>query len=151
MKQPSGHVTRADSECGISRRSFLSLIAGLAGAGLLGGCAPPDEAAAPTETWSAWLLAGDDNRDAVVRLGQAYLQAYPDDADRQALSDRLAAALALHAPGDATVEAVSVPGTALETTVRDDYATGEIVSVSGWILSRTEARAYALVAMMDGV
>ncbi|MGD8843456.1 MAG: hypothetical protein PVJ83_08280 [Gammaproteobacteria bacterium] len=149
MNEEFSQAVRTGTGCGISRRAFLqSVVVGLAaGASLLAGCTPPDGGEEEPQTWAAWLLAGGDNRDAVVRFGQAYLQAYPDERDRSALSRHVDAALAAQLPGGGQAEGGS--GEALATAVHDDYATGEIVMVSGWILSRTEARAYALVALMD--
>lgn len=148
MSEEFSQAVRTGAGCGISRRVFLqSMVVGLAGASLLAGCAPPDDGDEAPQTWSAWLLAGGDNRDAVVRFGQAYLQAYPDERNRQALSRHLDTVLAARLPGGGQAEGGS--GEALATAVHDDYATGEIVMVSGWILSRTEARAYALVALKE--
>ena len=45
-----------------------------------------------------------------------------------------------------TADAGQIAG-ALQRLVRQDYARDQVVSVAGWVLSVTEARLYALVAM----
>jgi hypothetical protein len=77
--------------------------------------------------------------DGVVRLGRAYLADHPKEAHRAELVARVPAL-------DPGVDVRSqLP--ALAGQVEQDFAADRIVSVSGWQLSRTEARAAALVAL----
>lgn len=39
--------------------------------------------------------------------------------------------------------------TALESEIRKQFVTGDVVRVEGWILSRTEVRIYAMVALRN--
>jgi hypothetical protein len=131
-----------------TRRSFLlGALAGVAGAGILG-CTGPEDSGSALQKWSAWLLGGDPaSRDAAVRLGMAYLRAYPAEGDRRALLvaiDRVISAN-LESGDLASADAPQV-GAALERAVRAEYAAGKVVMVEGWVLSVTEARLYAAVA-----
>ncbi len=88
---------------------------------------PPD----PTSSLSAALVA----------VGGRYLEEFPEEADR----DRLLAALT---PLDGRVP--ERPGQALqvlEAQAEADHEAGEVVTVDGWLLSRTECRAAALYAL----
>jgi hypothetical protein len=134
---------------GCTRRSFL--LAALAvplGAGVLAGCTAPKDGDTALQKWSAWLLGNNANHDAVVRLGKAYLQAYPAERDRSALLadiDRLISAN-LETGNLEAAELLQV-GAALERAVRAEYAAGKVVTVEGWVLSLTEVRLYAAVAL----
>jgi hypothetical protein len=128
------------------RRFLLSSLAGLlVGAGPWGNC-PASETRDPRSEPPEWLeLIGD--RDAVLRFGDAYLRSYPEESQLSALVSEIEEPI----PGDgesdksAVSQAVSVG--MLERRVRDDYRRGEVVSVSGWLLSRTEARLYGAAAL----
>lgn len=67
-----------------------------------------------------------------VALGRAYLQRYPDEALQSRLS-RLV-------PADPVLRS---------RQVRDDFVTGQVVTLGGWILSRTECRFCALHVLAD--
>ena len=151
MRTPSITVTSAASTTTVSRRTFLlSVLAGFAGVGMVTGCAPSGDGGAMTEQWSAWLLGDGGNRAAVVRLGGTYLQAYPGDSDVAALLRQIDEAIAAQLGQTSDAQAITPPqaGAALERAVRGEYTAGELVNVDGWMLSRTEARAYAAVASL---
>ena len=65
-----------------------------------------------------------------VALGRAYLQNYPDEASQIRLASLV--------PGDPFFR---------NCQVRADFAAGHVVSLRGWVLSRTECRYCALQAM----
>ena len=65
-----------------------------------------------------------------VALGRAYLRRYPDEASQRRLA-RLV-------PGDPVLRA---------RQVRADFAAGRVVTLGGWVLSRTECRYCALHAL----
>lgn len=79
------------------------------------------------------------HRAQAVQLGRAYLAVHRDEGS--------AAVLLRHLLGPPS------PGSAAETAqriaarIRADYVAARTVTVKGWILSRTEARLYALVAV----
>jgi hypothetical protein len=79
-------------------------------------------------------------RGSIARIGRAYLQQYPDEANRDAL---VAALPKGFASGDAH-------WSDLLDQVRRDYASGSVVTLDGWELSRTEARASALTTLPAG-
>jgi hypothetical protein len=79
---------------------------------------------------------------AVISVGRAYL----DQAPEEAHAARLRRLLDL----TAEVSAQTLPGSEKERLAMrqcEDFRTGETVLVQGWVLSRTEARLYALAAL----
>ena len=135
-------------EQGCTRRAFLlAVLAGVTGGATLtkryslaaaspGACGPP-----------AWLAGITGTRDAVVRLGRAYLKTHPAEQDSNVLAAAIDRALApeLAANARAAADPLQVIA-ALRRVVRAEYARGEFVQVQGWVLSTTEARLYGLQA-----
>ncbi len=75
----------------------------------------------------------------IARVGEAYLELVPEEASEEALTAKLPAI-------DADV-AVEPQIAVLRSRIESDFATGDVLTVDGWLLSRTEARAAALVAL----
>ncbi|MCG6866902.1 MAG: hypothetical protein LJE58_15900 [Thiogranum sp.] len=153
MKAISKTSHREPAGSGYTRRAFLlSLLTGVAGAGVLvAGCAPPADGGSAFDRWSGWLLGATGNRDAVIRVGRLYLQAYPAQGNADALLKEIDRAIAAQLDGTALEAADRARvGAALERAVRSEYARGEVVMVAGWVLSVSEARAYAAVAVLSG-
>jgi hypothetical protein len=129
-----------------SRRTVLKgLGAGgvLVGAGLVGWRLLDDdgEAAAPTTTAPPPPDPASTLGDALVAVGGRYLEVHPEEADVDVLLDELAP-LAGRVPEH--------PGQALQVLgpqAASDHVSGEVVSLDGWVLSRTECRAAALYAL----
>jgi hypothetical protein len=96
---------------------------------------PASRQAARTTTPSQANAASD----GVVVLGHAYLQANPKEADQKYLL--------AHLPGIDATRDVRSQLPALQPAVVADFTAGRVVSVEGWQLSRTEARAAAAVAL----
>jgi hypothetical protein len=79
---------------------------------------------------------------AMISVGRAYLDRVPQEANVARLRQLLDLA--------AEISAVTLPGPEKERlTLRqsEDFRTGRTVLVQGWVLSRTEARLYALAAL----
>ena len=77
------------------------------------------------------------------KLGRVYLDEFPADRDLTRLIDLLFPDLARRpAPVQATALAES-----LAKRVRQDFVDGNVVSLEGWLLARTEARICALLAL----
>lgn len=131
-----------------TRRGFLlTALLGVLGAGVLsGGCQPPADTDAAL---SSWLLSGySADRDAIARLGKAYLRAYPAEGDRNTLLAAIDKAVLAHLDGGEPASADHAqPGAVLQRTVRAEYAADSVVVVGGWVLSVTEARLYAAIAL----
>lgn len=132
---------------GGSRRSFLlTLAAGAAGGVLyINGRHWFASGEPVNRQWSDWLLDAD-NRDAVIRLGKAYRAAHPAERDTEVLADKIGKALAAVEAETPADPAAAGSAAALQRRLRDEYARDEVVQVTGWVLSITEARLYALVA-----
>lgn len=73
------------------------------------------------------------------RLGRIYLARHPDEASTAVLLRRLLGPRRLRSTADAPSR--------IADGIGSDYAAARTVIVDGWILSRTEARLFALVAL----
>ncbi len=70
---------------------------------------------------------------AVRRVGRTYLSANPAENDAERLADLLPESW-----------------DRIEAEIRGDFAVGRVVRLSGWLLSLTEARLYALASFGSG-
>ena len=78
----------------------------------------------------------------MISVGRAYLDQTPHEADAARLRQLLDLA--------AEVRASTLPDPVKERLAArqsEDFRTGQTVLVQGWVLSRTEARLYALAAL----
>ncbi len=120
-----------------SRRDFLRRALCWVALGALSGCrALAGPALAPGDASANWLRDVIGNLDSAAHFGRIYLDAYPDERDARQLFNRIENV----AQGRTDFESVSA-------AVRDDYVRGNTVSIDGWLLSRTEARLFALAAL----
>ena len=95
-----------------------------------------------------WLRSAIADQQSAARLGRAYLRTHPHQ--RQCHTLILDIERALTAQDTAIKRTADAAQTAaLQQLVRKEYAQGEVVSVAGWILSQTEARLYALAALLE--
>ena len=78
-------------------------------------------------------------------VGRTYLQRFPEEADESTLIALLLAggSKGLDLRGGSTTE--------VRQRIRQDFVEDDVVTVDGWILSRTEARLYAGAALRDGI
>ncbi len=72
-------------------------------------------------------------------VGESYLLAFPQERDVETLRRLLSADLPARGAADC-----ADPTRELRSRIRAEFAAGEVVQVSGWILSRSEARLAAL-------
>ena len=121
------------SEHHVGRRTFVGLLAagGAAGLAVTRDLARPGAARAATP-------AAAQPTDGVVVLGRAYLDEHPGEDDPDFL--------VRHLPGIDPARKVRPQLPALEPAVGRDLQAGRVVSVQGWLLSLSEARAAAAVA-----
>jgi len=123
----------------LSRRSFLLM----ALASLTAACSDTDRNTGAEPGWLAHIIG---DPEACARLGRAYLDTHPEYYRGDKLVADIQRALAKH-------DAVAITSdpqrtvTALQLLVREEYISGEVEPVTGWILSITEARLYALAAL----
>lgn len=128
----------------LTRRRFLSHAVCLVALGKIAGCSSMAFGPAPHDD-KAWLNDLIPDIEAAARLGQAYLKAHPRSASDGSLQDYLIAVLRSY-PNFATAQTDEERFAAVSTIVANDYTVGDIVNVDGWVLSRTEARIYAVLA-----
>ena len=94
-----------------------------------------------------WLRKTIADRQSAARIGRAYLDAHPEYRHCHALLTDMEQTLKRQdASVSLTADAEQTAGV-LQALLRKEYARDEVVSVAGWVLSKTEARLYALVAM----
>ena len=127
----------------ITRRRALQLVAAGGAVFAIAGVATllrnrDDDDAATAETPGTTAPRTDPlPDDPIARIGQRYLEQYPDEAD----TAELRSLIAVSGP------AATALGPALVPVATADFVNGDVVIIDGWHLSRTEARAAALVAL----
>lgn len=80
-------------------------------------------------------MLGDPDR--VRELGRRYRSMVPEEKSREALLSALREEQGLSPIGEKQ----------LEEQIREDFAHGRVVTLDGWVLSRTEARQCALFSL----
>lgn len=125
----------------MSRRGAMVAIASWVGAVGLGGLVvgagcKDDPAGAPGDLVGALACQGR----GAAELGEIYLKGHPEERD----ADRLVSLLLPDAP--AKLKRSEAMRRLKEASARE-YAADEIVTLDGWMLSRTEARVLALAAV----
>ncbi len=131
---------------GCSRRSFLLSV--VVGALAAAGCGEQD-ASRSAAALPSWLPGAVGDVDAAARIGRVYLSANPGEQNLDTLLAAIDTALSAD-PGSRESDAQRLLA-ALQRAVRSEYLRGESVNVQGWVLSITEARVYAVLALaQDG-
>jgi len=135
-----------------TRRTFLlsallSVTAGSFGAGrdALASSGPEPCVAPP------WLWKTIADRQSAARLGRAYLDANPEYSHCPTLLTTIERTLKKRGASAPVTANAEQTASALQAQLRKEYANGEVVSVAGWILSKTEARLYALVHLVTTI
>lgn len=123
----------------LTRRGFLQLVGTLVGVGGVALASPPDAADARIPRWLRELLA---DPGAMAGFGRSYLAQHPQEKDPTRLAESVRRALPETRPGEPD-DWLARANAAVEA----DYARGDTVMLTGWIISRTEARIYALAAL----
>jgi hypothetical protein len=95
-----------------------------------------------------WLWKTIADRQSAARLGQAYLDAHPEYHQYNALLTDIEQTLKRQDASISVTAGAEQTASALQRLLGKEYARDDVVSVAGWVLSRTEARLYALVAMI---
>lgn len=104
-------------------------------------------AVSPEEAVAQALTRIVTDRRSARKVGIEYLRGAPEERDPWRLVARLRAPW----PEESLEVALASPGKLKElvaSRVRDDFENGRTVSVGGWVLARTEARLYALTALL---
>lgn len=110
------------------------IVVGALGAAALSLALPRGLRAEPSLTAALAELFG--NLDSARHIGRAYLRQTPAEASRETLLSALDGTLPSAAKGEE-----------LRRQLRQDFADGNVVTVRGWLLSRTEARLCGLAAL----
>ena len=132
---------------GLTRRRFLASITAIGGSALVVETRPWRALVAFAPVSVAERLAGLlTHRDSARVVGRAYLERVPGESVSR-LVDRIAAGLP---GGRRTVRDASEADLRLllAASIRSDFEQDRIVEVDGWVLSPTEARLYALAALV---
>ena len=126
----------------MNRREFI--LAALVG--LLAGNVSAGSANVQVPTWIS-RLAGDPN--ATAQLGASYLREHPAEHDATHLADLLQQALTRFVEPTHPTDADSLSAAAI-AMINREYTEAQVVEVDGGMLSRSEARLYALLALTGG-
>ena len=132
----------------ITRRRFLATVSVLGGSALVVKTRPWRAMVSFAPVSAAERLAGLlTHRDSARVVGNAYLHGAPEEASVSHLVDRISAELP---EGRRTVQEASTDElrALLAASVRSDFEEERVVKVDGWVLSPTEARLYALAALV---
>lgn len=95
-----------------------------------------------------WLKAITSQKSA-ARLGRAYLDEHPQHRQCHTLIANIERTLQRQDTSISPQTDAEQTSAALQRLVRNEYRHDDVVSVSGWVLSKTEARLYALAAMIE--
>jgi len=125
-----------------SRRGFLEAAAGLGCVAAVPALAEPGRTASAE---SPWLRAIGDG-EAVRDLGFRCIRCGAVDHDPARLFEQLRTGA--EARGWAGGNDDAGLRAALQDLRRSDFESGQVVRVEGWVLARSEARAYALAALL---
>jgi hypothetical protein len=79
-------------------------------------------------------------------IGKEYLASVGGNADAKAILESVASALPIPLNKEVSVESLRV---LLNRRIREDFRLGNTISLKGWVLSQTEARACAFSALSD--
>lgn len=134
----------------LSRRAFIKslLIALTATSSLTLPLISGTNAASLSTTWPAWLSMVTGDKNAVAKLGQAYLAVHHEEQDSERLMNLIDQALGnLVDLADTRHDDPMHIARVLKQCVRKDYQNDDVISLQGWVLSRTEARLYALALL----
>jgi hypothetical protein len=127
-----------------SRRGFLLGSVALSAAWfLLGGCSrsPEGSAGGTTDQYDHFFHHVSEARD----IGHYYLEVYPDEAVTEKMQRQVEDSL-----GEVPSDVISDEGKFrhfVQEKIRSDFKQGKTVTLDGWVLSETEARLCALLAL----
>ena len=125
-----------------SRRRLLAAFIGLAATTVIGGCGQFSDTGATSRRLVRLTL----DPVAAKRIGDAYLRAYPAEAGIDGLLEKLETALAEGAVRELPEDTGQL-AERLDRRVREEYRVDEVVRVDDWLLSVSEARFYAVIAL----
>jgi hypothetical protein len=129
----------------VGRRAFLALVAA-SGATLLARGRLPGSALSRSrhDALVERLASLFEHRESARIIGLEYARTYPHEADAAHLVEAIVATAGgeLLRASDQRLRAM------VDRAVRDDFGAERTVKLRGWVLSATEARLYALVALV---
>ena len=152
MNKTSLLLTQRSLALPLSRRRFIkSLMISWTMTSVMPWQSATAEYDAVSEVWPNWLQHVVGEPIAVIRFGKAYISAHPDENDPDDLLRLIDEALSRLPDIDPNqpLQPIQI-AMALKRLVRTEYIDDDILSMEGWILSRTEARLYALAAVLHG-
>ena len=123
----------------VCRRRFLALASATSAALALPATALPGPAAQRVS--GAGLALAFKHQASAIAIGRRYLERFPQDPEHEVLA-------AVRSLGGETDPAAV--RSALHARIKQDFARGDTVMLDGWVLSRSECRACAALALTAG-
>lgn len=84
-------------------------------------------------------------KDELIAVGEAYCKMHSNECDQSSIEDLILK------DGDKTYKPTDTPSLVrfLNTKIASEFASGDLIVVKGWVLSRTEARQIALYSLLS--
>lgn len=135
-------------DAAISRRTLLRQALLALAATTVAGCVfTEDQSNTINRSATDWTSISPDLGSA-TRLGRAYLSLNPGENDFDVLSKAVNTALTKN--GVSVVDLKTEQGfNHVSEVIKTEFARDDAVLVDGWVLSRTEARLYGLIALLN--
>jgi hypothetical protein len=130
-----------ESRYNLKRREFIALACAFMTA--IGAARTVRYARAVENPVPAWLVDAVSDSQAAARFGAVYLASHPSEQEASALTAAIRQTVSRFRQvrgNEVGAEGFEL----LDQLVREEYARGEVIRIDGWLLSRTEARLYAL-------
>lgn len=131
----------------LDRRAVMAALAVLAAGAAHPGWAAPGGKAAASALEALLPATMCTDRSMAAAIGREYLTSHPSGAREAALDPTLLRVIEAVASRRHNLPATRA---AFVASQQADFERGDVVGVAGWMLSRSEARLYALVALVDG-
>lgn len=127
----------------LTRRQALVFLGGIAAAGLIPGAAIQATPSQPVVTAATRLFGKLATRASAAMIGLAYLRRHPAEHNAETLMRALDFIDGLDLQGGDT----RLLARLYADRVSQDFESVNVVNVDGWVLSKTEARVFALLSL----
>lgn len=131
----------------LTRRQALVYLGGIAAAGFTPAATVQAAPSQTVVTAAMKLFARPETRASAALIGQTYLRSHPCENN----TETLIRALDFMAGYDLEQGDTAVLARLYAQRISQDFESADVVNVDGWILSKTEARVFGLLALQQTV